>query len=191
MFEIQTVLLHFSDVESKRKKRSTEKKQRKILVSKRNHSELYSRKSESNCFERWKTNHGDKSISSNLGNFADISTNFGTSERRFNKKSFDGPRRKRFFRRFELFLRFQVLSDKRFSTMLEILNEKLMTEQSVNNNGFLGGKLRRIFTIRVRSKRKPSNSKNFAFVLRLLERHRWTSRQFTRWRHFDYRRCWM
>jgi len=42
-----------------------------------------------------------------------------------------------------------VLNDQRFQLILEILNSQLTTEQTVSSNGFLGAKIRRIFAIRV------------------------------------------
>jgi hypothetical protein len=42
-----------------------------------------------------------------------------------------------------------VLTDQRFQAILDILNSQLTIEQTISSNGFLGTKIRRIFAIRV------------------------------------------
>ena len=87
MFQIQTILLHFTDVE-----RTTRRMRRRNLIghSFRNYSRVYSRKSLSNSNSRGKTNNHDQSTSTNFGHFTNIETSVGTSHLWITEKSLFG-----------------------------------------------------------------------------------------------------
>lgn len=89
MFQIQTILLHFNDVERRHFFDILTKRKRWNFVIFRNYSRLYSRKSKSNGFSSWKTYHNDRSITSNSRNSSNITTGSWSRLVTSVKKSFD------------------------------------------------------------------------------------------------------